>query len=142
MDDNTDKLIKQLKRHEGIELKPYKDTEGILTIGIGRNLEHRGITEKEAEFMLMNDLAEFMETARSYVWYDSLNDVRKAVIVNMLFNLGHPRFNKFVAMQEALKAQNYATAAAEMLDSRWAKQVKGRATELAEQMRTGKWQPY
>lgn len=140
--DNTDQLIKQLKRHEGIELTPYKDTEGILTIGIGRNLEHRGITEKEAEFMLMNDLAEFMKTARSYVWYDSLNDVRKAVIVNMLFNLGQPRFNKFVAMQEALKAQNYATAAAEMLDSRWAKQVKGRATELAEQMRTGKWQPY
>ena len=137
--DNTDQLIKQLKRHEGIELKPYKDTEGILTIGIGRNLEHRGITEKEAEFMLMNDLAEFMETAKSYVWYDSLDDVRKSCIVNMLFNLGQPRFNQFVAMQEALKAQNYETAAAEMLDSRWAKQVKGRAVELAEQMRTGKW---
>ena len=150
MDDNTDKLIKQLKRHEGNVMsngkhEPYEDHLGYLTIGYGRLIDPEikgGISESEAEMLLMNDLVAFMDAAKSYSWYDSLDDVRKAVIVNMLFNLGQPRFNKFVAMHEALKAQNYATAAAEMLDSRWAKQVKGRATELAEQMRTGKWQLY
>ena len=150
MDDNTDKLIKQIKRHEGNVMKngkhePYEDHLGYLTIGYGRLIDPEikgGISESEAEMLLMNDLVAFMDAAKSYSWYDSLDDVRKAVIVNMLFNLGQPRFNKFVAMHEALKAQNYATAAAEMLDSRWAKQVKGRAKELAEQMRTGKWQLY
>lgn len=150
MDDNTDKLIKQLKRHEGNVMnngkhEPYEDHLGYLTIGYGRLIDPEikgGISESEAELLLMNDLVAFMDAAKSYSWYDSLDDVRKAVIVNMLFNLGQPRFNKFVAMHEALKAQNYATAAAEMLDSRWAKQVKGRAKELAEQMRTGKWQLY
>tara|TARA_B100001939_G_scaffold342388_1_gene353455 strand:+ start:44 stop:496 length:453 start_codon:yes stop_codon:yes gene_type:complete len=150
MDDNTDKLIKQIKRHEGNVMnngkhEPYEDHLGYLTIGYGRLIDPEikgGISESEAEMLLMNDLVAFMDAAKSYSWYDSLDDVRKAVIVNMLFNLGQPRFNKFVAMHEALKAQNYATAAAEMLDSRWAKQVKGRATELAEQMRTGKWQLY
>ncbi|MGB0818963.1 MAG: glycoside hydrolase family protein [Candidatus Puniceispirillaceae bacterium] len=150
MDDNTDKLIKQIKRHEGNVMnngkhEPYEDHLGYLTIGYGRLIDPEikgGISESEAEMLLMNDLVAFMDAAKSYSWYDSLDDVRKAVIVNMLFNLGQPRFNKFVAMHEALKAQNYATAAAEMLDSRWAKQVKGRAKELAEQMRTGKWQLY
>tara|TARA_R100000353_G_scaffold42967_1_gene34275 strand:- start:1624 stop:2076 length:453 start_codon:yes stop_codon:yes gene_type:complete len=150
MDDNTDKLIKQIKRHEGNVMsngkhEPYEDHLGYLTIGYGRLIDPEikgGISESEAELLLMNDLVAFMDAAKSYSWYDSLDDVRKAVIVNMLFNLGQPRFNKFVAMHEALKAQNYATAAAEMLDSRWAKQVKGRAKELAEQMRTGKWQLY
>ena len=150
MDDNTDKLIKQIKRHEGNVMnngkhEPYEDHLGYLTIGYGRLIDPEikgGISESEAEMLLMNDLVAFMDAAKSYSWYDSLDAVRKAVIVNMLFNLGQPRFNKFVAMHEALKAQNYATAAAEMLDSRWAKQVKGRAKELAEQMRTGKWQLY
>ena len=150
MDDNTDKLIKQIKRHEGNVMnngkhEPYEDHLGYLTIGYGRLIDPEikgGISESEAEMLLMNDLVAFMDAAKFYSWYDSLDDVRKAVIVNMLFNLGQPRFNKFVAMHEALKAQNYATAAAEMLDSRWAKQVKGRAKELAEQMRTGKWQLY
>ena len=49
-------LIAQLKRHESLELKPYKCTSGKLTIGVGRNLEDIGITEQEAELLLLNDI--------------------------------------------------------------------------------------
>jgi lysozyme len=141
MDDSVDKLIKQLKKHEGVELKPYKCTSNKLTIGIGRNLEDVGISEHEAEYLLMNDLDTYMTAAKTYDWYAGLNDARKAVIVNMLFNMGQTNFNKFLKMKQALDVGDYAEAAKQMLDSRWAKQVKGRSAELAKQMETGKWQP-
>lgn len=66
MDDSVDKLIKQLKKHEGVELKPYKCTSNKLTIGIGRNLEDVGISEHEAEYLLMNDLDTYMTAAKTY----------------------------------------------------------------------------
>ena len=140
MDDSVDKLIKQLKKHEGVELKPYKCTSNKLTIGIGRNLEDVGISEHEAEFLLMNDLDTYMTAAKTYDWYAGLNDARKAVIVNMLFNMGQTNFNKFLKMKQALAVGDHAEAAKQMLDSRWAKQVKGRSAELSKQMETGKWQ--
>jgi lysozyme len=141
MDDSVDKLVKQLKKHEGIELKPYKCTSNKLTIGIGRNLEDVGISEHEAEFLLMNDLDTYMTAAKSYNWYAGLNDARKAVIVNMLFNMGQTNFNKFLKMKQALDVGDHAEAGKQMLDSKWAKQVKGRSAELSKQMETGKWQP-
>jgi lysozyme len=141
MDDSVDKLIKQLKKHEGIELKPYKCTSGKLTIGIGRNLDDVGISEHEAEYLLMNDLDTYMTAAKTYDWYAGLNDARKAVIVNMLFNMGQTNFNKFLKMKQALDVGDYPEAAVQMLQSKWAKQVKGRSAELAKQMETGKWQP-
>lgn len=140
MDDSVDKLVKQLKKHEGLELKPYKCTSNKLTIGIGRNLEDVGISEIEAEYLLMNDLDTYMTAAKTYDWYNGLNDARKAVIVSMLFNMGQTNFNKFLKMKQALSVGDYAEAAKQMLDSRWAKQVKGRAVELSKQMETGRWQ--
>jgi len=141
MDDSVDKLIKQIKKHEGVELKPYKCTSNKLTIGIGRNLEDVGISEHEAEYLLMNDLDTYMTAAKTYDWYAGLNDARKAVIVNMLFNMGQTNFNKFLKMKQALDEGDFSEAAKQMLDSKWAKQVKGRSAELAAQMETGKWQP-
>ena len=138
--DNVDKLIAQLKRHEGVELKPYRDTEGLLTIGVGRNIDHNGIRMVEAEFMLMNDIKDCMEEAGTYHWYKGLSGARKAVIINMLFNLGKPRFDKFVKFQAAMAEGLYDKASTEMLDSKWAKQVGKRAVELSMQMQKDTWQ--
>ena len=138
--DNVDKLIAQLKRHEGVELTPYRDTEGLMTVGVGRNLDHNGIRMVEAEFMLMNDIKDCMEEANSYHWYKDLSGVRKAVIVNMLFNLGKPRFDNFVKFQAAMAEGLYDKASTEMLDSKWAKQVGKRAVELSMQMQKDTWQ--
>jgi len=138
--DNVDRLIEQIKRHEGVELMPYKDTEGLTTIGVGRNIEHNGIRMVEADFMLMNDIKDCMEEAQSYHWYKDLSATRKAVIINMLFNLGKPRFDKFVKFQAAVAEGLYDKASTEMLDSRWAKQVGKRAVELSIQMQKDKFQ--
>lgn len=132
------RLIEQLKKHEGLELKPYHDTEGVLTVGYGRNLSE-GITEEEAEILLMNDIEKAAKEAEKLPFFDSLNMARKAVIINMLFNLGLPRFLGFKKTIAAIEAQDFKAAAAEMLDSKWAQQVGARAEELAQQMKWGKW---
>ena len=138
--DNVDRLIDQIKPHECVELMPYRDTEGLMTIGVGRNIEHNGIRMVEADFMLMNDIKDCMEEAKTYHWYEGLSATRKAVIINMLFNLGKPRFDKFVKFQAALAEGLYDKASTEMLDSRWAKQVGKRAVELSIQMQKDKFQ--
>ena len=133
-------LIAQLKRHESLELKPYKCTSGKLTIGVGRNLEDIGITEQEAELLLLNDIGRVKQELVNDQWYMDLDPVRKAVIENMSFNLGYPTLKKFQNMIASISEGDYETASKEMLNSRWSKQVGQRSIELAEQMRTGQWQ--
>lgn len=133
-------LIDMLKRHEGFRTFPYKDTAGILTIGYGRNLEQCGISEKEAEYMLRNDIDRAVEDVKSLIGdeaYEFLGSTRQAVLVNMCFNLGKPRLAKFKKMFAAIRNHNYELAAAEMLNSRWAEQVGMRAEELANYMDKG-----
>ena len=132
------KLAEQLKKHEGLRLKPYTDTVGKLTLGIGRNLEDKGITEQEALFMLNNDVDYFYgQLNKKLHWFKSLDDARQNVLVNMAFNLGVAGLLTFKNMLEECKNEQYNFASIEMLDSKWAKQVGYRAEELAEQMRTG-----
>ena len=132
-------IIKMLIRHEGLRLKPYKDSVGKLTIGVGRNLDDKGITKEEAIHLLLNDIYDTMsDLDRTLPWWRGLDEVRKAILINMCFNLGLPRLMTFRKMLKALEDRNYELAAKEMLDSKWAKQVGNRAIELSEMMRTGK----
>jgi lysozyme len=132
--------IELIKKHEGLRLSPYKCTSGKLTIGYGRNIEDNGISKQEAEIMLFNDISscEGELDLKIPIWRD-LSEPRRAVLVNMVFNLGYPRFSKFKKMLKAIKEKDFNRAAAEMLDSRWARQVGNRAIELAEIMKMDKY---
>jgi lysozyme len=131
-------LSEVLIRHEGLRLKPYKCSARKLTIGVGRNIEDRGISEDEAMLMLRNDIAVSHTEAKSFAWYGGLCDVRKNVVISMIFNLGLPRFKLFKLMIAALECGDYEVAACEMLDSKWARQVGNRAVELSGMMRAGR----
>ena len=140
-------LLNQLRRHEGLRLDPYKCSEGYLTIGYGRNIETNGISEAEAEFMLLNDLLACESELKNEGWYNQLDETRRAVVLNMAFNLGKPTLLKFKKFIGALSDDDYETASKEMVTgsdgvspSKWASQVGKRAYELADQMRTGQWQ--
>jgi lysozyme len=138
MDYDKEKLVDQLIRHEGLELKVYKCTAGIETIGIGRNLVDRGVTEEEARYLCNNDI-EIVEheLIRSFPFVADLDDVRLRVLLDMAFNIGVPRLRGFAKMWAAVEEGDYEQAAIEMLDSKWAKQVKTRAYTLARMMETG-----
>ena len=121
-----------IKKHEGLRLKPYKCTAGKLTIGYGRNIEDNGISQTEAEEMLNNDIQRCYSECIKFKFWDKLNEARQAVIIDMCFNLGITRLKSFKKMLAALQAGNYPKAAAELLDSNYARQVKSRAQENAQ----------
>jgi lysozyme len=133
-----DICLGQLPIDEGKRNKPYKDSVGILTIGVGRNLDDVGLRDDEIALMLRNDVAQADKDARWLVpSFDSLSDARKAVLVNMVFNLGRPRLGAFVRFLRAVADQQWDEASSEMLQSKWAMQVGQRAQRLAKMMREG-----
>jgi lysozyme len=130
------KLVEQLLVDEGLRLKPYRDTVGKLTIGVGRNLDDRGITEVEARYLLVNDIKVAEEDlTRNAPWWRNLDEPRQGALLNMCLNLGWPRLSRFEKMLEALKAKDYDKAAAEALDSKWATQVGDRAKRIAKELK-------
>lgn len=133
-----EKLKAQLIFHEDLKLKPYLDSVGKLTIGVGRNLDDVGISHSEAMVLLDNDLTKALEDAESLVdQWDRLGDVRQRVLVDMAFNLGRTKLAKFKKTLKAINARLYTMASREMLNSLWAKQVGARAVRLSDMMKTG-----
>lgn len=137
----TPEFRKQLKamliKHEGYSKFPYTDTVGKITIGVGYNLTDRGLPDAWINAQLDTDIDYFYDRlSNTFSWFEKLDDIRKFVLVDMCF-MGFKRFLEFKNTIAALARGDYYTAAAEMLDSKWATQVKGRAIELAEMMRHG-----
>lgn len=124
-------LVQQLMVHEGFRRHPYRCTAGKLTIGYGRNLEDNGVSEYEALVMLQNDLDICEADLRTFPWWEGLSERRQHALIDMRFNLGPSRFRGFRLMLAALEAGDFVEAAAQMRDSKWATQVRGRAERLA-----------
>lgn len=129
--------ISLIQKHEGLRLKAYHDSRGIISIGYGRNLEGRGITGEEALMLLQRDYTDALNDALAYPWYQNLTIARQAVIVDMIYNLGRSRFAEFQRMMDAIEVGDYDRAAAEMLNSAWAAEVHDRAIEDAAIMKGG-----
>jgi len=142
------RLIDQLKRHEGEVITngrhvSYKCPAGHWTIGIGRNIDPEsgiGLSDDEVDYLLQNDIERCIkELSSEYAWFGDLDDVRREAVINIFFNLGATRFRGFKNAIAAMEEGEYARASTEFLDSRWAKQVGGRALELADIIRTGEY---
>lgn len=131
------RLVDLLIRHEGLRLFPYVDSVGKTTIGAGRNLTDNGITNHEAMLLLDHDLDEAMFDCDTFRWFRFLDPVRQRAVVDLRFNVGPSRFRGFRKMIAALEVGNFDVAVAEMLDSKWARQVGRRADELAVMVATG-----
>lgn len=134
------KYKEMTKTFEGLRLRPYKCTAGKLTIGYGRNLEDVGISQAEADMMFERDFAqaesEVKRLCRAYqIDWSQLIEQRFYVLTDMMFNMGYNRLSQFKKMLTALSKGQYGTAAREMLDSTWAKQVGNRAVQLSTLMK-------
>lgn len=137
-----------LIKHEGIRLCKYKCPAGYWTIGVGRNLETKGlsveegrfigtqqpncITMSQAMYLLDNDIRDFTDDLTDELdWFAAAHPIVKIVLVDMAVNLGVGGLMKFTNTLLLLKNKQYLMASKEMLNSNWAKQVKGRAVELS-----------
>jgi len=140
---NRDKIIKMLSLHEGRVPHAYQDSLGYWTIGVGHLIDKRKggrLPEHIIDALLDWDAGEkWQELLRRAPWVEDLDDVRQAVLLDMAFNLGVTGLLKFKNTLKAVRAGDWDAAAAGMMNSLWAKQVKTRAVRLAHMMRTGEW---
>lgn len=123
---------------EGLKLRAYRDTVGVPTIGVGHTKGVKDgdiITKKQAIAFLREDMEDAIEDAKSLCLdWENMSGPRKGVMVNMAFNLGRDRLSGFKNTLRFINERNYARAATNMLLSKWARQVKGRADRLAYRM--------
>lgn len=128
-----------IKRHEGYSRTVYRCTANRQTIGFGRNLDDVGISREEAEWLLNRDIDRAIASLRTEPYWLDLSDVRQAVLIDMVFNLGWAGFAKFARLRMALRRKDWDAAANEMRDSQWFKQVGTRSQRLMVMMRSGLW---
>ena len=134
-------LREQLQRDEGLRLRVYLDQYNHATVGYGHNLDAHGISEAIATALLEEDITRATADVLSRIPAAmSLDEVRRAVLVAMAFNIGIGGLLGFKDLLEALELQDWPASAKAILDSKYARQVGERAHRLAEQMVSGAWQ--
>lgn len=117
-----------IKEYEGFSQLAYECPAGFLTISYGRNLETKGISKEEGEYLLNNDMQQCLKELRGIMnRFDELPDKAQLVLVDMCYNLGLSKLLNFENMLDAIDAGNWEKASEELLDSRYAAQVKRRA---------------
>ncbi|TDF41910.1 hypothetical protein EYS14_03440 [Alteromonadaceae bacterium M269] len=162
------KLFQQIEHHEGRRYEPYKCSRGYWTIGVGRNLDTTGLSKQESieifgeivpkseyvsrlkakplndnqiDMLLREDVSTAEDGCYSLVMMGVLNDARKAVLINMAFQMGINGLSKFTNTLVYISLEQYEQASEEMLDSKWHREDSPtRALEMSEQMKTGEWQ--
>lgn len=133
-------LCKSVKRHEGYSEEIQRDSRGNPSGGYGHKCSvgtklPQHIWELILKWDLANASNDYLRIPRDMRCH--LNTVRARVVTEMIFNMGLHGVLGFKKMWEAIREDNFEKAASEMLDSKWAFQVKSRATELASIFRNG-----
>jgi lysozyme len=139
-----------IKKHEGERRQVYDDADGKTivpgktvtgnaTIGVGRNLVGKGLTQDEIDYLLNNDVAEVQAFLNTYPWFPKQDVVIQAALIDLCFNEGPAGFGGFVKMIAALAINDYQTAGAEIMNSKGARQLPGRYTQLSQMVKTGQW---
>jgi len=149
-----DKLTALLFVHEGYRARPYRCTSGRRTVGIGRNMDDKGISMDElvsifeqdglsmkaALILLRNDIDEVTTYLRTHLpYFYQLSSVRQSVLIDMGINLGVKGLMKFVHFLDSVSEGSYEQAAKQMLQSKWARQVGQRAIRLSRMMEYNTW---
>lgn len=133
---NRTRLKIQLVKHEGDRRKPYTDTAGHLTIGVGRNLEAKPLSDAVVALMLDEDIIEALGVCtRLFMGFDTFSEPRQHALIDMAFNLGEHGLGAFTKMRAAVDAREWARVAEEAADSDWFHQVGQRGRTLVQMLK-------
>ena len=136
--------------HESLRRQVYDDATGkpivpgthVIghpTVGYGRALDVRGITKGESEYLMKNDMAKARVVAERHAWFHGLSEPRQAVCLDMIHNLGAGGFWAFRKMISALARRDFEEAGIQLLDSKYAEQVRTRALRNYDILIRGAW---
>lgn len=132
-------LHRLLELNEGRRSKPYVDTVGKMTIGVGRNLTDRGLSEDEINFLLDTDIQVAMNGFNAIFGMTSFGEVREAAVIDLIFNLGLVKFSRFRRFIAAMKKGQWEKAAIELENSLWYQQVEQRGPRIVQMVKEGRW---
>ena len=150
-------IIQRLVVNESLRLKPYRCTEGKLTIGVGRcvdtnpltdeevcyighNCREKSRTEEQAIYLLKHDVEGVKNKLdKRLPWWRKLDEERQYVLIDMCFQLGINGLLKFKNMLAAMDAGDFEKASIECLNSAYARQTPARAKRIARLIKTGEW---
>lgn len=142
---DIDKLRKQLEIDEGVMYHIYSDHLGYPTFGIGHLVlrsdpeygksEGTPVSKARVKEVFESDISSVIADCYTlYPDFDILPEEVQQIIANMMFNLGRPRLSKFKNMKRAVDSRDWTSAAIEMMDSSWYRQVPNRAGRLVKRM--------
>lgn len=129
----TGELAERIKKHEGLRLEVYKDTEGFDTIGYGHKLKpgedylRAGITKEQAEALFAKDFEYHYSAAKRIPSFDNHPKPIQDALVDMTYNMGPGWYKTWPGTMSLLEKRDYKGVANSIITSRYAKQVKGRA---------------
>jgi lysozyme len=124
-------MSNRLTAEEGVRRLPYKDTLGVLSIGVGRNLMSVGLRPDEIQLMLNNDIEQCItDLDLKLPWWRNMTDNRKMALCDMCFQLGINGLLLFKNMLTQMQVNRYDLACEAALDSTWAKQTPARANSV------------
>ena len=144
---NVDKLKADLELDEGVKYEIYLDHLGLPTFGIGHLIKDidpefglpvgTPVSAERVTECFNNDISTVLDDCdRLYPGFQGLPEEVQLVLSNMMFNLGYPRLSKFKKLHAAVESCDWQTAAKEMTDSKWYRQVPNRAERLVQRMKS------
>ena len=143
-------IVDQLIRDEDEVLHLYY-VNGIPHVGVGINLAcaplpaalcaQMTITPSLSRALLTLRLRDVLIDLGHIPWLPALDDIRRAVLVNVCFNVGFKGLLAFHNMLAAMQRGDWTAAAAELRDSdAWrSTENHNRYERLARQLETGRW---
>lgn len=143
---NLERLQEDLATDEGVVYEVYLDHLGLPTVGIGHLILESDpeygaevgtpVTEERVTELFQQDCEIVLADCQIlYSDFDDLPEEAQLIIANMMFNMGRPRLSKFKGMKRGVDNRDWDTAADEMVDSGWYRQVTNRAERLVKRMR-------
>jgi len=148
--DNFLKMVDTLKADEGYSLTPYQDIGGVWTIYFGNTILYTrgnqritattiGNDKSEAVKNLYCGIASAVDKAQGYVTnFHELSPVRQCVLVMMAYQMGFNLYS-FKNTKFLIESGGHKQAAAEMMDSKWARQTHKRAKRMSNIYLLDKW---
>ena len=130
-----DAARRMLCMDEGVKAKPYKDTAGKTTIGVGRNLDDVGLNEEEIRTLLDNDIIRARDAVHRIYgleFYETIGPIRQLALLNLAFNLGEKGLSEFHETNALIKERKWEEAAERLLTkTKYGRDLPQRAERVA-----------
>ena len=141
-----EQLREELMADEGCVYSVYLDHLGLKTVGIGhlcRGSDPEStldvgtpVSEERVMELFDKDMSwTFRDCIRLLPEFIDLPDEVRLIVANMMFNLGAKRLSGFSRLLAAIEREDWNSAADEMVDSKWHRQVPERSGRLIARMR-------